>query len=429
MKRILQLMFAALALLLTCSASATPNTPTLSDLQREGRLQLKAWIEPQHAVARQQLNLQIEIATDRWFARGTEIGHIEVNDAIVMRRESFAVNATRRIDGETWSVQRWQIAIYPQHAGRYQIPAITVKLSIAGEPGGSAIEGQLQTTPFTIDVAQPPGMAADAAWPATPQMTVEEQFDKPLDQLKPGDAVIRTIRITAADLPAMMLPALHAAAPDGLAAYPKTPQLTDRSHRGDYRAERLEQITYVAVNGGDFTLPARQYHWWNINTRQLETIELPAHTIHVTGSAPPRWQTKTLIIGALLLPLIAAAWRYVARRRTAQPAQMSEKVILRAFQRACASGATDQAIHHFYRWLDHYSDPPSREARAYLARFPQPTLHDSFAAILAQHYAKQPTASYDLHQFYTIWREALQQHTRQTTHPPRTLNPRLNNEL
>jgi hypothetical protein len=56
----------------------------------------------------------------------------------------------------------------------------------------------------------------------------EDSFDKPLDNLKPGDALVRTITISASRLPAMMLPKVSADGVEGIAAYLKPAQLSDK---------------------------------------------------------------------------------------------------------------------------------------------------------------------------------------------------------
>ena len=66
---------------------------TLKDLQQADKLRMQTWIEPgENIVARQRVNLQIEISTANRFTSGTKIGAFEVKDAIVLQRERFAVD-------------------------------------------------------------------------------------------------------------------------------------------------------------------------------------------------------------------------------------------------------------------------------------------------------------------------------------------------
>ena len=117
------IMLAVLMVFVCVSVSAD----TIAMLQQENKLRIKAWLEPEdNIIARQQVNLQIEVATDKWFSGGTRIGRFEIKDAIVMQREKFAVNSTR-IDGDrSWTVQQWTLVVYPQREGLFEIPVISL---------------------------------------------------------------------------------------------------------------------------------------------------------------------------------------------------------------------------------------------------------------------------------------------------------------
>lgn len=98
---------------------------TLAELQQADKLRIKTWVEPAEGIiARQQLLLQIEMATDKWFSGGTRIGHFEIKNAIVQQREQFALNSTRQEGDKTRTVQQWTLVVYPQRSGSFQIPAI-----------------------------------------------------------------------------------------------------------------------------------------------------------------------------------------------------------------------------------------------------------------------------------------------------------------
>ena len=96
---------------------------TLIELKQADKVRIKTWIEPlENIIARQRVNLQIEIATDNRFSGGTRIGVPDVKDAIVLQREKFAVNSTRNEGGRNWAVQQWTLVVYPQRDGMFEIP-------------------------------------------------------------------------------------------------------------------------------------------------------------------------------------------------------------------------------------------------------------------------------------------------------------------
>jgi hypothetical protein len=304
----------------------------LQDLYQADRVRLKTWIEPQeNIIARQQVNLQVEIATDRWFSGGSRIGDVEIKDAILLQREKFALNSSRSEDGTSWTVQQWTLVIYPQRGGLFEIPAIPVHLSIAGD-NLESIVGELQTEPFSFTASLPEPLFEEfekTSWIATSHFSVDERFDKSFDDLKPGDAIVRSISMSAIDLPAMMLPNITPDKLQGIAVYPKPPQLTDKVNRGNYLAERSQIITYVFEKPGDYELPKQTFYWWNLETKTFETIELDARVMKVqdlagvaaSGNLEPTasWQqTITGLFPTLAktgLALLLAVIGWVAFRR------------------------------------------------------------------------------------------------------------------
>ncbi|MFQ5346153.1 MAG: hypothetical protein ACE5DZ_09400 [Mariprofundus sp.] len=381
---------------------ATPalSATSLATLQADGRIKIKTWVEPQDSmIARQQLQLNIEIATDTRFAAGTRIGHVDIDDAIVLQREKFAVNSTRSEEGRNWVVQLWTLTVYPQRGGTFDVPAIALHLSIAEEQSGTAITGTLYTKPLQFQAIIPPALQGKGdKWVATSRFEVSDILNRSLDHLKPGDAIVRTIRISADNLPAMMLPAAQAESIEGISIYKKTPRLNDRSNRGDYLAERVDVLTYVFEKPGNYVLPARNYDWWNLETGNMESVELPAYQLDVGGAFNSRESLGTgdvpntpsplqaLLMMALLLLLagiVITFWKRRAKQAPSQHHVFSEREILKRFKLACQQHQAREAVALFYQWLDHYSG--YTHAATFLQQ--QDALLAGFKQIMRQTYA------------------------------------------
>ncbi len=362
-------------MLLVCAPVAAT---TLLELREADKLRINTWIEPvENIIARQQVKLQIEVATDKWFSGGTRIGHFEIDDAIVLQRDQFAMNSTREEEGKTWTVQQWTLVIYPQRSGSFDIPPIPLALSIASE-NLETIRGDTKTAPLVFSARQPEDLRGKQDWVATTRFEVSDSFDKVIDSLKPGDALQRSIRITADNLPAMMLPSATIANIPGIAIYAKPAQLNDKVNRGEYLAERNQEITYVFENSGEFELPAETFYWWNLETGAVEVITLPAQSLVVASlggrqapEQPAATQTdyaerlkgipmiyKAIAIAAVLL--IAVTWlirkwvsAYVARHSSAIAAPTGSELLKQA-NKACRQNNHEKALAYLYQWLDYY---------------------------------------------------------------------------
>jgi hypothetical protein len=283
------LLRALLALLVVLLVSASPGgqgaAPTLEELASEGHLELDAALAATGSIVPgQKLTVSLTIATDRWFAGGTRISLPEVAGLVMLQTEHFATNASELRGGQGWVLQRWTLDAYPQRAGEFTIPAITVRVKVnAG--GAGEVEGTLATEPLAFTVTLPAALEGVAQWVAAPEFTVSQRFDRSLEGLQVGDAFEREIEFTATDVMAMMLPGLAVVESPGLAAYPAPPVLENSSNRGQTRASRRQRISYVVQAGGQYQLPAEDFFWWDTTRGELQVLSLPATEITVGAAA------------------------------------------------------------------------------------------------------------------------------------------------
>ena len=426
------------------------NAQTLEELQKADNVRIKVWVEPeQNIIARQQVYLQIEVATDKWFSGGTQIGHFEIKDAIVLQREKFAVNSTRSEGEKNWTVQQWTLVVYPQRDGLFEVPVIPLKLSIAGDDAESII-GEVFTQPFNFEATIPEQAVDESNWITTSRFEIEESFNKTPDELKPGDALIRTIRMSADNLPAMMLPAVTLDDIQGIAVYAKPPQLNDKVNRGDYLAERTQVITYVFEKAGEYLLPKQSFYWWNLETESYEVIELEEHVLTISGSVSAVGQGEQASQGidknrlVELLPLIkkviallmilVVVW-YVIRKlskvykknRKTQPVPVAESELRKQFEKACANKELEKAMAIFYQWLDNYGGTAfDGSVRANLNRLDQAELTMAFENVMQSIYAREKDDKVDLMLFASQFISELKKSDSQTIFSHLSVDLKLN---
>lgn len=388
-----------------CNAVMAANT--VAELQQSGRLNIRSWLEPaEQIITTQQIKLQIEIATDTWFSGGTRIGRVLVKDAIVLQREKFALNSSRYEDGKNWTLQQWTLVLYPQRSGAYTIPEIPVTVSIAGG-NGVAVSGQLHTPVMTF-VAQMPGEMVDKKhWIASPRFKVEQTFDQSLNDLKQGDALVRTVTLSAEDVPAMMLQEVNAVSTPGVAVYEQPATVIDKVNRGDYLARRTQKISYVFEQAGDFKIPGQTWYWWNLQSNTAESLELPPLDVNISAAASGQqsadidpkqtatgmWQHTSKLIAVialfLLIVWIGKRWfskdlfkRKQKKSRTASATELRKKMFT-----ACCRGDFYLALGLFYRYLDHHPQASYQgSVRRLLISGQQLTMQQAFEQLMRQGY-------------------------------------------
>ena len=270
-------------LLLLSIASLPVFAVTLEQLQQQGHLVINYRFSPREQVIQYQpVTIEIEVATDRWFARGVRIDDLDIEGAVINHQGNLSTNSSRQQGGVTWAVQLWTVVIYPQKSGVLTIPTIGLFVSVnaGSEP---PVEGKISLPEKTLDVEVPDAMMGVDQWWATTGLTVKQSFEGLKDSYQPGDAITHTIDMKIESVPAMMLPQLIPASIDGLAVYTRQPVVNDYNNRGVLKGARKQQFIYTVEQSGDFSLPAYQFYWWNLADMKKESIFLASQTFRASG--------------------------------------------------------------------------------------------------------------------------------------------------
>lgn len=376
---------------------AQPQSTTLSQLRDAGKLKLRTWIEPaDNIVVGQELQLTIEVSTQRWFAGGTKIRYPDEKNLVILRRDNFANNLSEREGAITWVIQRWNLELYPQLAGSYRLPAITLELAVNDALAG-VVRGSLETQAIEFEAAIPPALAALQDWVATPTLTVEHEIDREPTNLVPGDAFTRHITLRATHVTAMMLQPVVATALPGLPAYEDEPQLRNSSNRGEATAERRQSITYVVEQPGQYLLPEQVFYWWDTGAQELKSVVLPQVNVDAgmpasgpaeSDTGPVRARIWTHMpeywLPALALGIALGAGLILWRRRSQR---VSEATLLRRINRALRDGQPELASRLLYDWLNLFQPQPDwYQLRAALGRNDAVATSEQIDALLATAY-------------------------------------------
>lgn len=318
------------------------NELTLEQLVQQKKLIIDSTIklsEP-HIVG-QPLIISIEVVTDRWFGKGTHVQRFELADTIILSSSELAINSTKNINGQTWASQIREITLYPSKAQRYQLPEIAVEVSINTEKNG-VVTGILTTPAQNFIITLPEQLSNISNYVVSPDFNLnikdsfaeqhtnnDEELNEDIKYFSVGDAITRTITLTVTDSPAMLLPELYQQnqlSIQGISIYQKPSRVFDKSNRGQLIGTRIETITYIFEQAGDYQLEEKRFYWWNTTNNALEEVIIPAVHWRVTADGAIAksnhafaWQSLSLkrliilslVIGALILVVIAL-WRFKA---------------------------------------------------------------------------------------------------------------------
>ena len=341
---------------------------------------LRTSVDPEEAWVGQRVKLDIEVLGADGWAQIPKLPEPEIAGAYVMRTESQGVRISESVGRTSYTGQRYQLSVYCQRAGRLEIPAMPVTVSIK-QWGATPPETLHELeNPSTVLVCEtPPGAEGIRGLISTTRLEAAQQWSSRPDTLAPGDALTRTVTLSAVDVSAMAFPPMQHPEIEGVATYPGQPSVADETDRGSLRGQREESVTYVFEKPGEVVLPTIVLSWWNIRAERLERIELPGLEIEVVGeveaeaadaealSEPPSRQrdlTRTIL---LIVPIAAfglwsSAWLVRRLRSWWAARRESEPAHFRRVQAAIRGGDPRVITAAVMRWLDRL-DPGARPAR------------------------------------------------------------------
>lgn len=350
-------LFPLLILIAVMTQTSTAHGQDIPSLVQSNDVEILAWVgeQPKKESERsekpsfsvnEQIILSIEVATKRWFTRGTRIGSVEIANVIAKQRNQLATNFTQRKGRDTWSRQRWEITLYPQASGRYVIPPIAVNIQVSA-PNGENVSGTLYTEPIEFDAKLPSGLlGSDSVWFSASDVDTNQEWTLSNEDLKVGDAITRTITIKAQDSLSVLLPNLLTnESNESYQAYPQPHRLDDTQTRGDYQSSRIEESVYVIQQGGEFSLPELKFQWWNSEKGELESVVLEGKTYKARHTFKSFTKAYSAWFFAVITGLLALVIAWVAVRRFYRNRPTPAWVVFRRLLKAKRWGAIRAALY------------------------------------------------------------------------------------
>ena len=287
----------------------------------------------------------------------------EVEGALFRQAPGSPVVGSQRVDGAELTTQRFELMLFPQRAGTIAIPAVEVRVRLAGELH------ELTSDALQLTCKLPAGVEPGTPLITTTSLDIRQSWSPEPARMTVGDAFRRTITIRADDVMAIAIPPAPVPRPQGLAAYEGEPALDDKIQRGALNSTRTDEVTYVCTSVGTFELPELVYRWWDPSTQMLREKRLPGVQFEVAPdpaavnasnafagadherSTAPVWVAMLAgicaLAGLLARKQLAARWNaWRAQRQASEPAHFAR------FQRAARASDPVRAWSTLTDWMD-----------------------------------------------------------------------------
>jgi len=318
------------------------------------------------------------------------ITELQLDNAFVKPLEQNSFQRT--ISGRPWLVHEVRYAIFPEQSGTLEIPAQTFTARQSSprrslfDTRGSGRQLRRTTNPLTIEVLPRPASFPSSEWLPARELTLEESWSTPPEELKVGESATRTITIRGEGLQGAQLPPIMYPPEPGLKYYPDQPVITDLETATGLMGTRVDSVAVVPTRAGKWRIPEMRIPWWDTQANELRYAVLPGRELEVAAGGalssaplPNPAPSSTAVLSAdnaAPIPLVATddsrLWQIVAtvngagwllsllylfwsRHRKQPPEKQSsqdpgEQAAFKSLLQACGSGQALQARSAIINW-------------------------------------------------------------------------------
>lgn len=321
--------------------------------------------------AGQQVTLNLDLKTSGFSFSNSHFNLPEVSGAFLLQTDTTTIKFTENIDGESWQIIRYPLALYPQKAGLLEVPSINVRFSTSAGFGSTEKDFEFQTEPMKLTIKLPPGVKDGDLVVTTTDFELDYDWQPASATVHTGDALTLRVRRRAKDISAMLLPPLPVFRTDGLATYPQAPDISDKTNRGDLTGERTDSIIWVVEKPGVYDIPGIRFQWWDPHSQALKQQIIAGKNLAIlpspagkntVDSSDLQVQPRNYFLWLLTIVSIAIAaillWLRFGNKQQEQAVD-TEKTAFKTLQQACQNNRPAQTYAAMYVWLAWQPGSPS----------------------------------------------------------------------
>lgn len=288
-----------LLLLLPINAWAqTPEQPQVTAELPEGDV-----IVGQPAIVR------IKVLVPTFMPSSPVFPSLEQENLLVRLPERASGPISENVDGETWSGVQRSYRLYPLQAGKIDLGVPEIVVTFADPETNEPTQVEVPLPALELNAVVPKAAQGLDPLIIATGFEVDHQIEGETD-MQSGSAITRRLTARISGTTPLLIPKLIPQLPDPLLrAYPKEPRFSETEDRGVLSGQRVDEVVYLAQDGGETQLPPVSIKWYNLESEKVETIDISAVDLTL---APPKWEppdAETILqIAFQLLLLAIAVW-------------------------------------------------------------------------------------------------------------------------
>ena len=282
------------------------NSSNITPAQSGPKYAISGAVDNKNPYVQQQINYQLTIL-DSGGLQGSEPYIISNDNEWIVKNLGKPKISNKIENGKKYREIQFNYALFPQKSGRLSLPRfkfdgfyLTKSSRAAVDPfadifgqdlmlGGWGLSGMFATrnpvvltTPAEdIEVKPIPLSNQGKWWLPAENVTLSASFEGGIQSLKTGDAITRTIILTATGVIDKQLPELNFSETEGLKQYPEKPQVESFIKGDKIVVISKINVVYIPTKPGEVKIPEISVEWFNVKTEKTEKTILPAESINV----------------------------------------------------------------------------------------------------------------------------------------------------
>ncbi|MGY0215921.1 BatD family protein [Endozoicomonadaceae bacterium StTr2] len=269
---------------------------TNAQLQSQGKslppVFIKSEVSQDHPYVQEEVILTLKIFYSVQLDSNSQLTPLE-DDNLVVKQLGDAQSYDTVVNGQRLGVYEVRYAIFPQTSGVLELPRQTFASAIVSrnDPFGGGFFSmqsgrpiQIRSPAITLNVQPIPDDWPGGPWLPARKLTLETQWSQNAEDAAAGDALTRTITITAEGLTGDQLPPLHISDIEHIRRYPDKATSNDQLTSDGLVGRRTETDALIPEQDGSITVPSVKVRWFNTISRQVEVARTEGRTLTVKAA-------------------------------------------------------------------------------------------------------------------------------------------------
>ncbi|WP_044212578.1 BatD family protein [Flammeovirga sp. OC4] len=248
--------------------------------QKKVNLFTTTTINKKEVMVGQPFKVKLSIYTTTWFTEGLNFEDFQLPNALMIK-DGRAIPNSLQIGKFQYSGVEQTYWVFPFSAGENVFPSLELEVTTPDPGDFKGKKHTIHTKEKSIKVVPPPVGEDPKSWLVASSVRISDTWNKDLSQVKVGDVLKRTVRITAGNTLGPMIPVRTYDSLNWAGVYPEHPTNSNYNKDNYISGTQTQVITYLVQEAGEFEVPGITVRYYNPYTKKSKDISSKNRTITI----------------------------------------------------------------------------------------------------------------------------------------------------